>query len=127
MAAKVTVTRAIWWAALVILGCAFVLSTAHTIKWHYTQLEQLLQFQDDIFDSPREKWEDVRIQGQYPAHFAKNLESGHRLFALFSGMSICSAAAIAVFLCISYFLERRRAGNVRINTDGHEEVHYGTR
>jgi len=117
MKSKVTVTKAIWWAALAILGCAFVLSTAHTIKWHYRQLEQVLEMQHDIFYSPEEKWDDIQIEGQYALHFAKNLETGHRLFALFSGMSICSAAAIGIFLCISYLAERRRARNVRMNPE----------
>jgi hypothetical protein len=73
--------------------------------------------QHDIFYSPEEKWDDIQIQGQYALHFAKNLETGHRLFALFSGISICSSSAIVIFLCVSYFVERRRAHKHPITSD----------
>jgi hypothetical protein len=109
--------KVIWWATLIVLLCAFLLSTVHTIRIHYIQLGQLLQLQADIFHDPEEKWQGIEIERLPVLIFAKNLETGHRIFALVSGISICSASAITAFLCVSYFLERRRGHNRGVNSD----------
>jgi hypothetical protein len=109
--------KVIWWVTLTLLVCAFLLSTGYTINFHYINLEKVLQLQDDIFESPEEKWQGIDIQGSDLRIYAKDLETGHRVFALLSGISICSASAIAVFVSVSYFVERRRAHNQRIDAD----------
>ena len=110
-------TRVIWWVTLTLLVCAFLFSTAYTINFYYIHLGKVLQLQDDIFESPEEKWQGIDIQGSDLRIYAKDLETGHRVFALLSGISICLASAIAVFLCLSYCVERRRTHNRRINSD----------